>query len=70
MLIINYCYINRAFGRFVDGGLIGNNPTLDALTEIHEVNTALRHMGRQKEAQDVSVVVSLGTGSVPLTKVS
>ncbi|XP_014284806.1 85/88 kDa calcium-independent phospholipase A2 [Halyomorpha halys] len=59
----------RAFGRFVDGGLIGNNPTLDALTEIHEVNTALRHMGRGNEAQDVSIVVSLGTGSVPLTKV-
>ncbi|KAL1128876.1 hypothetical protein AAG570_013410 [Ranatra chinensis] len=59
----------RAFGRFVDGGLIANNPTLDALTEIHEYNSALRHLGRHEEAVDLSVVVSLGTGSVPLTKV-
>lgn len=59
----------RAFGRYVDGGLIANNPTLDAITEIHEVNTALRAVGRDAETKDVSLVVSLGTGSVPLVKV-
>ena len=32
----------RAFGRFLDGGLIANNPTLDVMTEIHEHNMALK----------------------------
>jgi len=29
-------------GRFMDGGLISNNPTLDVLTEIDQYNLALR----------------------------
>ena len=29
-------------GRFLDGGLLANNPTLDAMTEIHQYNKALR----------------------------
>ncbi|XP_059614992.1 85/88 kDa calcium-independent phospholipase A2 isoform X2 [Phlebotomus argentipes] len=58
----------RAFGRFLDGGLIANNPTLDAMTEIHEYNMALRRVGREKEVAPVSVVVSLGTGMIPVTE--
>ncbi|XP_014090407.1 85/88 kDa calcium-independent phospholipase A2 [Bactrocera oleae] len=57
----------RAFGHFLDGGLIANNPTLDAMTEIHEYNMALRSVGREKEAVPVSIVVSLGTGLIPVT---
>ncbi|XP_041774229.1 85/88 kDa calcium-independent phospholipase A2 isoform X4 [Anopheles merus] len=56
----------RAFGRFLDGGLIANNPTLDAMTEIHELNAALHYIGRASEAVPVSVVVSLGTGLTPV----
>ncbi|XP_052862024.1 85/88 kDa calcium-independent phospholipase A2 [Anopheles cruzii] len=56
----------RAFGRFLDGGLIANNPTLDAMTEIHELNAALHYTGRSAEAVPVSVVVSLGTGLTPV----
>ncbi|XP_035785979.1 85/88 kDa calcium-independent phospholipase A2-like isoform X3 [Anopheles albimanus] len=56
----------RAFGRFLDGGLIANNPTLDAMTEIHELNAALHYTGRSAEAVPVSVVVSLGTGQPPV----
>uniref|UniRef100_A0A8C0HYJ8 phospholipase A2 n=1 Tax=Balaenoptera musculus TaxID=9771 RepID=A0A8C0HYJ8_BALMU len=31
----------RPSGRFLDGGLLANNPTLDAMTEIHEYNQDL-----------------------------
>ncbi|XP_017773302.1 PREDICTED: 85/88 kDa calcium-independent phospholipase A2 [Nicrophorus vespilloides] len=58
----------RAFGRFLDGGLIANNPTLDALTEIHELNLALRAVGRKDEVTNLSAVVSLGTGLIPVTE--
>lgn len=58
----------RAFGRFLDGGLIANNPTLDAMTEIHELNMALHHIGRREEIVPVSVAVSLGTGLIPVTE--
>lgn len=32
----------RPSGRFLDGGLLANNPTLDAMTEIHQYNKALK----------------------------
>lgn len=57
----------RAFGRFLDGGLIANNPTLDAMTEIHEYNLALKATNREKEVIPLSLVVSLGTGLIPTT---
>merc|ERR1712107_603768 len=56
-------------GRFIDGGLIANNPTLDVLTEINERNQALRGIGRAAEVEEVSVVLSLGTGDPPTEKV-
>ncbi|CAG9861353.1 unnamed protein product [Phyllotreta striolata] len=59
----------RAFGRYLDGGLIANNPTLDALTEIQEHTAALKSKGRKKEARPVTVVVSLGTGLVRVANV-
>lgn len=81
-------FIRRAYGRFLDGGLIANNPTLDAITEIHEYNMALRSVGREAEAIPVSIVfnflffilnfvmaslqvsavISLGTGMIPVTE--
>ncbi|XP_020288940.1 85/88 kDa calcium-independent phospholipase A2 [Pseudomyrmex gracilis] len=57
----------RAFGRFLDGGLIANNPTLDAMTEIHEYNLALKALKREEEMTPLSLVVSLGTGLIPTT---
>ncbi|KAL7300685.1 hypothetical protein TKK_0006666 [Trichogramma kaykai] len=55
----------RAFGRFLDGGLIANNPTLDAMTEIHEYNLALEASGRAAEVVPLQLVVSIGTGAIP-----
>lgn len=57
----------RAFGRFLDGGLIANNPTLDAMTEIHEYNLALNAAQRGEEMTPLSLVVSVGTGAVPVS---
>lgn len=57
----------RAFGRFLDGGLIANNPTLDAMTEIHEYNLALKATGRVSDVIPLSLVVSLGTGCMCTT---
>lgn len=31
----------RPIGRFLDGGLLANNPTLDALTDINDYNKSL-----------------------------
>ncbi|KAH1008810.1 hypothetical protein HUJ05_009332 [Dendroctonus ponderosae] len=58
----------RLFQRYLDGGLIANNPTLDALTEIHEHCLALRGCGKEDESCPVSIVVSLGTGVIPVTE--
>lgn len=37
------------------------------MTEIHEYNISLKAMGRHEEVTPLSIVVSLGTGSVPRT---
>ena len=42
-------------GRFIDGGLIATNPTLDVLTEINERNQALRGIGRAAEVEEVCI---------------
>ena len=58
----------RASGRFIDGGLVANNPTLDILTEINQRNLALKSLHRTSEMENIGIVVSLGTGECPLEK--
>nr|XP_055073991.1 85/88 kDa calcium-independent phospholipase A2 isoform X3 [Misgurnus anguillicaudatus] len=60
----------RPMGRFLDGGLLANNPTLDAMTEIHQYNKALKAQGREMEVCRLGVVVSLGTGKPPQVAVT
>ncbi|OCT83156.1 phospholipase A2 group VI S homeolog isoform X1 [Xenopus laevis] len=55
----------RPMGRFLDGGLLSNNPTLDAMTEIHEYNTCLKKKGMAGQVKKLGIVVSLGTGKPP-----
>ncbi|XP_071278950.1 85/88 kDa calcium-independent phospholipase A2 isoform X1 [Agelaius tricolor] len=60
----------RPIGRFLDGGLLANNPTLDAMAEIHEYNKTLTKKGRKQEVRKLGLVVSLGTGKPPQVAVS
>uniref|UniRef100_A0A8C4V554 phospholipase A2 n=1 Tax=Falco tinnunculus TaxID=100819 RepID=A0A8C4V554_FALTI len=60
----------RPIGRFLDGGLLANNPTLDAMTEIHEYNKTLIKKGQGQKVRKLGLVVSLGTGKPPQVPVS
>ncbi|XP_053191283.1 85/88 kDa calcium-independent phospholipase A2 [Scomber japonicus] len=60
----------RPMGRFLDGGLLANNPTLDAITEIHQYNKALKAEGQGTGVKKLGMVVSLGTGKPPQVAVS
>ncbi|XP_006865253.1 PREDICTED: 85/88 kDa calcium-independent phospholipase A2 isoform X1 [Chrysochloris asiatica] len=60
----------RPNGRFLDGGLLANNPTLDAMTEIHEYNQDLIRKGQGHKVKKLSVIVSLGTGKSPQVPVT
>ena len=55
----------RPCGRYLDGGLISNNPTLDLLTEITYYNSSLELVGRTEDKVHPGVVLSLGTGAPP-----
>ncbi|KAI0236965.1 85/88 kDa calcium-independent phospholipase A2 [Lamellibrachia satsuma] len=59
----------RAFGHFLDGGLMSNNPTLDIMTEVHEHNLRLKAIGKPELERKMHVVVSLGTGKNPPQRV-
>ncbi|XP_014367859.2 85/88 kDa calcium-independent phospholipase A2 [Papilio machaon] len=61
----------RASGRYLDGGLMGNNPTLDVLTELTELRMAYEGTGQHEEAEktNLKIVVSCGTGLIPVTKI-
>ncbi|XP_036313302.1 85/88 kDa calcium-independent phospholipase A2 isoform X1 [Pipistrellus kuhlii] len=60
----------RPSGRYLDGGLLANNPTLDAMTEIHEYNQDMIRKGQGNKVKKLSIVVSLGTGKAPQVPVT
>ncbi|CAO4383514.1 unnamed protein product [Caenorhabditis nigoni] len=53
--------------RYIDGGIISNNPALDLMSEVHAYNRQLQLSGRKQEAVQMNVVVSFGTGQIPST---
>lgn len=59
----------KAFGPYIDGGLDANNPTLDLMTEIHEYNCGLKLRNEPHLVRPIGVMVSLGTGQVPIRAV-
>nr|CDJ82316.1 Patatin domain containing protein [Haemonchus contortus] len=53
--------------KYIDGGIIANNPCLDLLAEVqlyNGINTYLRH---PEDKVEIGCVVSLGTGQIPLS---
>lgn len=51
----------QTFGPFVDGALIANNPTIDALADFYLHNDVLLKNGQ--ECEQLNLVLSLGTGA-------
>lgn len=56
----------RAYGNFIDGGLIANNPTLESLTEFEITNAAFKAVGKEDHCQNLDLVLSIGTGKGPI----
>ena len=58
-----------AMGRFLDGGLAANNPTLDTIVEVNrEINASNKELPDGEEGESIKVIVSIGTGNQPVVK--
>lgn len=57
-------------GQYLDGGLMSNNPTLDALTEISKLNAAFAHIGEPEKSYSIDLLVSCGCGLIPIRSIS
>lgn len=55
-----------AFGPFIDGGVLSNNPTLDGMCEFFQYNRALETVNKKTEIQQLTLVLSMGTGKAPI----
>lgn len=56
----------RPSGRYLDGGLLANNPTLDAMTEIHEYNQDMIRKVRAPLANQPPLLSRCGSSLRPL----
>lgn len=57
-----------AMGRFLDGGLAANNPTLDTIVEVTREITATNKDIPDDEKESIKVIVSIGTGNQPVAR--
>ncbi|CAI4231912.1 unnamed protein product [Auanema sp. JU1783] len=58
-------YFSASEGKFIDGGMVSNNPTLDLLSEIHFYKSTCAFKKIESNV-DVGCVVSVGTGITPV----
>lgn len=58
------CYFS-SYDSFIDGGVISNNPTLDALTEFCNRNQTLKSQGMEDQMEELNCVFNIGTGRLP-----
>jgi len=52
----------RPMDKFLDGGVIANNPTLDTITEIHRYCAMKDRRKSTHRSKEVGLIVSIGTG--------
>jgi len=57
-------YFSCVEKKYIDGGIISNNPTLDLLAEIQLWNTCCRYQKKPNEVE-IGCVLSIGTGVIP-----
>uniref|UniRef100_A0A1I7V2V7 phospholipase A2 n=1 Tax=Caenorhabditis tropicalis TaxID=1561998 RepID=A0A1I7V2V7_9PELO len=62
-------YFSASEGKFIDGGMISNNPVLDLMSEICFWNTTCQKMNLPDKIVDVGCVLSVGTGITPICPV-
>ncbi|CAL2047836.1 unnamed protein product [Caenorhabditis brenneri] len=62
-------YFSASEGKFIDGGMISNNPTLDLMSEICFWNTSCQKAEVPEKMVDVGCVLSVGTGITPICPV-
>ncbi|CAI4226940.1 unnamed protein product [Auanema sp. JU1783] len=61
-------YFNAVDGKWMDGGLVANNPSCDLLTDVQNYNIACRMKGLTSAVQ-VGCLLSLGTGRAPIVSI-
>lgn len=62
-------YFSASEGKFIDGGMISNNPVLDLMSEICFWNTTCQKQELPDKIVDVGCVLSVGTGITPICPV-
>ncbi|VDM58323.1 unnamed protein product [Angiostrongylus costaricensis] len=53
--------------KYIDGGIIANNPTLDLLAEAQLYNGINTYLKRPEDKVEIGCVLSIGTGQIPLS---
>ncbi|EFP00763.1 hypothetical protein CRE_21172 [Caenorhabditis remanei] len=62
-------YFSASEGKYIDGGMISNNPVLDLMSEICFWNTTCQKMKLPDKMVDIGCVLSVGTGITPICPV-